>query len=174
MTERALLRGLGALAFGLCVAPVPPASAQDSEACAGFAWPVARERAALTRPDLPVSASGAALLEGTQAVRLRLNPAAEAALPVPSAKPEKAGTFSGFVTATIPVPGTYHVTLSDAAWLDVSQDGRTLLKPAAHSGKVGCEGVRKTLRFTLAAGPVTIEISHAPAPAIGLALLQVE
>ena len=63
---------------------------------------------------------------------------------------------------------------ADEGWVDVSQDGRTTLKSSAHSGKAGCPGVRKSLRFALNAGKVTIEISRAPGPQIKLGLLKAE
>jgi hypothetical protein len=122
---------------------------------------VARERAAFEAPDLPELASGSALSVGLGAVLLTLRPVAEIALPVLSDKTVKPDTFAGFVTATVPAAGMYQVTLSNEAWIDVSQDGRSSLKPAAHSGKTGCPEVRKSVRFALDVGTVTIEISRA-------------
>jgi hypothetical protein len=108
------------------------------------------------------------------AVTLALAPGSTVTLPVPSDRAAKAGTFSGFLTASITAPGTYQVTLSDAAWLDVSQDGRTTLKPAAHSGKAGCPEVRKSLRFALDAGPVILAITSAPRDHIKIGLVRAE
>jgi hypothetical protein len=103
-----------------------------------------------------------------------LKPAADVTLPVQSERTAKPGTFAGFVTAAVPSAGTYQLTLSDDAWIDVSQDGRTTLKPERISGKAGCPEVRKSLRFALGAGPITIEIGRAPNPQIKLDLLSVE
>ena len=162
-------------ALGLCVAGLAPARAEEAPAaCGDFAWSVARERAAFGKPDLPDHPSGSALPAGAEAVRVALKPEAEAALPVASDRPGKPGTFAGFVTTTVPAAGTYQLTLSDAAWVDVSQDGRTTLKPTAHSGKAGCPEVRKSLRFALRAGAVTIEVSNVPAGRVTLGLLPVE
>ena len=162
------------LAIGLTVCPVGLAMAEDAPACAEFSWSLARERTAFAAPDLLALGSGSTLPDSTWAIQLTLKPAADVTLPVPSEKPMKPGTFSGFVTATVPAAGTYQLTLSDEGWVDVSQDGRTTLKSSAHSGKVGCPGVRKSLRFALNAGKVTIVISRAPGPQIKLGLLKAE
>ena len=162
------------LAAGLVVLSFNTARAGDVPACASFAWSVARERAAFGAPDLPVVTSGSALSGGASAARLALKPAGEIVLPVPSEKAVKPDTFAGFVTATVPAAGTYQVTLSNEAWIDVSQDGRSTLKPTAHSGKAGCPEVRKSVRFALDVGTVTIEISRASSPQIKLDLLNAE
>lgn len=150
------------------------AMAEDMPACASFAWSVARERTAFAAPDLPAATSGSALPGGIGAAQLALKPIAEVTLLFPSEKGKKPGTFAGSVTATVPTAGTYQVTLSEDAWIDVSQDGRSTSKPAAHSGKTGCPDVRKSLRFVLDAGPVTFEVSRAPAPQIKVGLFKVE
>ncbi|MCJ2060083.1 hypothetical protein MKL09_26575 [Methylobacterium sp. J-048] len=162
------------LAAGLVAISVHATTAEEAPACASFAWSVARERAAFAAPNLLALASGSALPTDAGAAQLTLKPAAEAALPVPSERPMKADTYAGFVTVTVPAAGTYQVTLSDEAWIDVSQDGRATLQPAAHSGKTGCPGVRKSVRFALDAGPVTIEISRALSAQLKLGVLKAE
>jgi hypothetical protein len=162
------------LISGLVAYSGSAAMAEDVPACTSFAWSVARERTAFAAPDLPTVSSGSALSGGTGAARLVLNPIADVTLLFPSENAMKPGTFAGSVTATIPAPGTYQVTLSDEGWIDVSQDGRTSLRPSAHSGKASCPDVRKSLRFVLDAGAVTIEVSRAPAPEIKFDLLKVE
>lgn len=162
------------LTAGLVALSVNTAMAEDAPACASFAWSVARERAAFGAPDLPLLASGSALPGGASAAQLTLKPAAEVALPVPSEKAVKPDTFAGFVTATVSAAGTYQVTLSNEAWIDASQDGRSTLKPEAHSGKADCPEVRKSVRFALDVGTMTIEISRASSPQIKLDLLRAE
>lgn len=133
------------LAAGLVAISVSAAMAEDAPACATFAWSVAREQTAFAAPNLLTLASGSTLPGNVGAVQLTLKPATEVALPVPSERSLKPDTFSGFVTATALAAGTYQITLSDEAWIDVSQDGRSTLKPAAHSGKSGCSDVRKSV-----------------------------
>jgi hypothetical protein len=167
-------RSRAILTVGLVVCCIGPAVAEDAPACASFAWSVARDRAAFAASNLPVLASGSTLPAGTGAAQVALKPAADVALPVQSERTAKPGTYSGFITATVPAAGTYQLTLSDDAWIDVSQDGRTTLKPERISGKAGCPEVRKSLRFALDAGPVTIELGRAPGPQIKLDLLKAE
>lgn len=167
-------RSRALLTVALAVCCIGPAVADDEPACTSFAWSVARDRAAFAASDLPVLASGSSLAGGTRAAQLTLKLATDVMLPVQSERTAKPGTFSGFVTATVPSARTYQLTLSDDAWIDVSQDGHTTLKPERISGKAGCPEVRKSLRFNLVAGPVTIEISRAPSPQIKLDLLPVE
>ena len=162
------------LVAGLITVSVNAATAEDAPACASFAWSMARERTAFASPNLSTLASGSALPSDGGAAQLTLKPAAEIKLPVPSERPAKPDTFAGFVKATVPATGSYQVTLSDDAWVDVSQDGRSTLKPTAISGKAGCPDVRKSVRFALDAGSVTIEISRAPGPQIKLDLLKAE
>jgi hypothetical protein len=45
------------------------------------------------------------------------------------------------------------------------QDGRTV-KSSAFSGAVGCEGIRKSVKFDLAAQPFTLQLSGVPANTI--------
>lgn len=168
----ALARAL--LAAGLVALSINTAMAEDASPCTSFAWSVARERVTFGAQDLLALASGSSLSSGAGAAQLNLKPAGEVALPVPSEKAAKPDTFAGFVTSTVPAAGTYQVTLSNEAWIDVSQDGRSTLKPTAHSGKAGCPEVRKSVRFVLDAGTVTIEISRASSPQIKLDLLKAE
>lgn len=49
------------------------------------------------------------------------------------------------------------------------QDGHPV-KSSAFSGATGCEGVRKSVKFPLAAEPFTVELSGVPADAIGVAI----
>jgi hypothetical protein len=50
------------------------------------------------------------------------------------------------------------VTLSNYAWIDAIQND-AYLKPKGFSGVTGCDAARKSVRFDLAAGPVTIQFS---------------
>jgi len=55
-------------------------------------------------------------------------------------------------------------------WVDVVQDGRTS-KPTAFSGATDCEGLRKLVRYELAAGELLLQISGVSADTITLAIL---
>jgi hypothetical protein len=143
--------------------------AQEPVGCDKFKWPLDRERALLAvaaplgdRAEVPPLAG---------AVKLTLLPLAEARLPAePSRKPRSADSHAGVVRyAAVPHPGTYRITLSAGAWIDVIQDGQTL-KSGAFSGATGCEGVRKSVKFDLSAAPFVIEISGARAKETAIAV----
>lgn len=151
------------------------ALAESPAPCGRSGWSIERERAAFAAGSLPKVASGSALPAGSPAALVTLVPAADLTLPVPSDRPAKPGTYGGTVTVAAPAePGTYQVTLSDEAWVDVSQDGRTTLKATAFAGKIGCPEVHKSVRFTLGAAPVTIEVSRVPAPQIKIGVFKAE
>ncbi|HJY16038.1 MAG TPA: hypothetical protein VJ353_00290, partial [Xanthobacteraceae bacterium] len=67
--------------------------------------------------------------------------------------------------AAVPKSGTYRVTLSAQAWIDVIQNGQAA-KSTAFSGATGCAGIRKSVKFDLAAAPFTVELSGTTAHAI--------
>jgi hypothetical protein len=147
-----------ALALGCSLAAViaAPAFADGAKVCTKFAWPVDRELL-LLRASPAETASGAALPAVPVAVSLQL--ATGVTLPSPSEKPSDAAKFAGFVTLPAVAAGDYLVSLSGEAWIDVLQDGQRVAS-YAHSGDPNCPGLRKSMRFTLATRPVTIQISN--------------
>ena len=149
-----------------------PCFAQEPVGCDKFKWPLDRERAMLTAADVTGVASGGSVAQPPPfTVSVALVAFADAKLPLPPERPPKSPqSFAGFVrVAAPPQAGTYKVTLSAAAWVDVVQAGR-LVKSKAFSGAVGCAGIRKSVKFDLAAAPFTIEISGVKADAIRVAL----
>ena len=108
-------------------------------------------------------------------VALQLMPGATVPFAVPPARqPKIAENYGGVLTvANVPDAGPYQVTLSSEGWIDVIQDGK-ILESTAHSGKRGCADVRKSVRFVLKPGPLTVQISGAPATLIKLAILPAE
>ncbi len=70
-------------------------------------------------------------------------------------------------------PGLYQVTLSSEGWIDLVQEGKAL-DSADHSGVKNCPGLRKSVRFSVGAAPVTLQISGAPAASIKVAIRPVE
>jgi hypothetical protein len=157
------------LIVALAVFGSAPAWAAEPSGCDKFKWPIARERAALVSPDRPKLASGADIT--APAITLALLAPAAAHLPTPPERAPKDGTFAGFVALkTAPKPGVYTVSLSSAAWIDVVQEGK-ILKPVAFSGATDCDGIRKTMKYALAASPFVIQVSGATENAIDLAVL---
>ena len=156
----------------LALTPAPvSAQAPAPDTCAAFTWPVAEIKAALAG-DLAMVASGAAAPPDFE---LALVPTEQVPFPLkPERAPKKAGTFGGFVTLDAPRAGLLQVTLSDEAWIDLVQSG-ALVKSAAFSGKAGCEGVRKVVRFALTGtGPLTLQVSGAEARSVRVDVRAVE
>ena len=145
----------------------PPAFADD--ACAAFKWPLSREQSWFRDPH-PAIASGASLAKADGAATIRLRPVGEITFAVPPDHKPAAGTYAAVIAVpAVDQGGLYQITLSDEAWIDVVQDGAPR-KSVDFSGKTGCPGLRKSVRFDLAAAPITIQVSGAKAEAIELAV----
>jgi hypothetical protein len=143
------------------------AQAQEPSGCDKFKWPLAHERSALSAPTARLE-SGARLAFDA-AASLRLAPQAEANLEMaPERPPRVSPSYAGAVKLDAPgAPGIYKVTLSELGWIDVIQDGR-FLKPVAFSDARDCPGLRKSVKFPLAAKPLTIQLSDAKSADISL------
>jgi hypothetical protein len=70
---------------------------------------------------------------------------------------------------TPPRQGTYKVSLSAEAGIDVVQGGH-VVKSGAHSGAPGCEGLRKSVKFNLLAAPFVVQLSDVKSSSIGVAI----
>jgi hypothetical protein len=144
------------------------AAAQESSGCDKFKWPLDKERATLNGTDLPKVNSGDRIPWPIPfAAAIGLNTFADAKLPFPPERaPKSPASFAGFVqVATPPKAATYKITLSSESWIDVVQNGHAV-KSSAFSGAVGCAGLRKSVKFDLAAQPFTLQLSGAPADTI--------
>ena len=163
------------IVFAAWLAAVPClAQAQNQEpvGCDKFKWPLDTERAMLAGTDVPTAASGTAVAHPLPAaVSIALVAFAQAELPVaPERAPKSPESFAGFVRFPAPpAAGIYKVTLSSEGWIDVVQDGHPV-KSAGFTGALGCTGIRKSVRFDLAAQPLTIELSGVAANAIRIAI----
>lgn len=147
-----------------------PALAQEPVGCDKFKWPLEREHALLEHP--APAASGSEVAQPLlAAVGVTLAPFADAKLPLPPSRAPKAlDSYAGFLrVASLPKAGTYRLTLSDNAWVDVFQDGHEV-KSLAFSGAVGCAGLRKSVKFELTAAPFTIEVTGSAVDKIALVL----
>ncbi len=146
-----------ALLVAALLAAATPAFAEDA-VCSKFGWPVDHELT-LLRAERPDTASGA--MAGAAPVAVTLTLGTGVTLPAPSDKPTDPAKFAGYVTLPAPKAGDYLVSLSSEAWIDVIQDGKPVAS-TGHSGDPNCPGLRKSVRFTLSAKPVTIQISNGP------------
>lgn len=158
-----------ALILAALLLGVAPTFAEEPTGCDKFKWPVDRERAALSTANQQPVASGSEVTT-VAAERVSLKPLADAGLPMPPERGQKEGTFAGFVTVKVVAAGTYTVSVSDFAWIDVLQNGN-YVRPKDFSGASGCEGLRKTMKFQFGTAPTTVQISGAEKNAINLAIL---
>jgi hypothetical protein len=149
-----------------------PALAQEPVGCDKFKWPLDKERATLNGTDLPKVVSGDRVTFPIPfGTIVALVPFADAKLPTPPERALKSpDTFAGFFQAPAPKqPGSYKITLSAEGWIDVTQTDQAV-KSTAFSGVLGCEGIRKSVKFDLAAAPFTVELSSVKADTIKLVI----
>jgi hypothetical protein len=155
------------LAFTLSIWLAGAASAYAD--CDHFKWPLAREKAWFAQALKPVEA-GAEIGLADQAFLLALKPSEAASYLLPLKKAAAAGSFGGVVkVASVPKAGTYEVTLSREAWVDVIQD-QARAKSLNVSRQRDCASLRKSVRFALNAGPAALQISGVDSSAIVFAL----
>jgi hypothetical protein len=156
--------------IAICVAA--PAFAEEPVGCDKFKWPLDKERATLNGTDLPKIVSGDRVTFPIPfGTIVALVPFADAKLPTPPERaPKSPDTLAGFFEAKAPPqPGSYKITLSAEGWIDVTQSGNPV-KSTAFSSALGCEGIRKSVKFDLAAAPFTVELSGVKADSIKLAI----
>ena len=149
-----------------------PTLAQEPVGCDKFKWPLDKERATLNGTDLPKVTSGDHVAFPIPfATTFALAPFAAAKLPTPPERaPKTPDTYAGFIQVSAPKQtGTYKITLSSEGWIDVVQDGHAV-KSSAFSGALGCDGVRKSVKFDLTAAPFSLELSGVKSNAIRIAI----
>jgi hypothetical protein len=164
-----------ALAAAGARAQAGPTPAADPAACTGFAWSLLREQAWFSAPGLARVASGANLSPEMPGAILTLEPVERVVLPFPPSREPKPGSYAGILHLPAPMmPGQYQVTLSERAWIDVSQDGRTTRPAGAHTMQAGCPVMAKSVRFQLGSAPITIVVSGAAGETIKVAVAPAE
>jgi hypothetical protein len=92
-----------------------------------------------------------------------LHPTNDVAYPVQPEKPGGSAAHGGIVAIALPQAGTWQVGLGAGAWIDVLQNGVTVVS-TAHGHGTGC--LRKMVDFPLTAGRVTIQISGNADPSL--------
>jgi len=159
------------IAFALCIGAAP-VLAQEPSGCDKFKWPLDKERATLTGTDLPKVASGSRIEWRLPfATIVSLMPLANAKLPMaPERTPKSNESFAGFIQSPAPTKAaTYKITLSSEGWIDVVQGGQRV-QSLTSTGAKGCDGVRKSVKFELAATPFTVQLSDIEANSVGLVI----
>lgn len=159
-------------AMGLCIGS--QVQAAEDAGCTGFTWPLDTELAWVAAADGVSLQSGAELPSPpSKAITLALQPAKSVTLPVtPGVKKQAVGgnTFSGWLTlAGVAKPGLHQISLSHEGWIDVVQNG-ALVQSSAFTGGKECAAIHKSVRFEIGAGPVTVQVSGAPAQTVKLTI----
>lgn len=161
-----------AIVVALCAASAWPVAVQaaGTGGCDSFAWPLKTEIAWMTAAESDAVQSGATLTAPpAKAISLTLQPAGATKFdvaPTGKGKAEDGKAFAGILKFEgVAAPGLYQVSLSHPGWIDVVQDGKAL-ETEAHTGKSDCEGLRKSVRFKIGAGPFSVQLNGVPVDAI--------
>lgn len=154
----------------LATLAVTAARAQEPRGCDKFKWNLDAEQRALGAEPRLVE-NGAAVGLGSQGHAVALVSLDRAGLAMaPERNPGGSATRAGFVRiAAPPAAGLVQVTVSEAVWIDLVQDGQ-FVRPAAFSGALDCADVRKSVRFPVAAKPFVLQFSGAAIERVGFTL----
>jgi len=120
--------------------PAPPASASNLAS-------------ATASPEL----EPARLMLG-QAVTVGLHPVGDVRFVNAPAKRPNVSSYGGMLAVDARDAGTYQVSLSAGAWIDVLKDGAEVASTAHEHGE-GCSGFAKIVSFTLQPGRHVIQLS---------------
>ncbi|ADP72651.1 hypothetical protein Rvan_3471 [Rhodomicrobium vannielii ATCC 17100] len=173
ITKPAKAAAFALTAFLLC----SPAVAEDGP-CDGFSWPMATELAWMQAADaVAVKSGGEIAALPAKAVALALPLTKDAALPTKSGIKEGAlapDSYSGFLTIkALPKKAVYQVTLSKHAWIDVVQGDKSA-ETVAFTGRGECPIVRKSVRFELGEGPVTLMVVGSDVETVKIAIREAQ
>jgi hypothetical protein len=163
-------KGAALAALALCLLTVA-ARGEDAPACSQFKWPLATEKSwfAASPAELQSGAAMGRIKEGAFTVALKPSGEVRFALP-PETKPEPDKPMGAILAfSAVATAGTYQVTLSDEAWIDIVQDG-TYQPSLDFSGVHGCPGLRKSVRFAFKQAPLVLQLSSASAASLKLAI----
>lgn len=152
--------------FALSASVAVPFFAWGADDCSASKWPLAHESALLRAA--PAAKSGSEIAFG-KAARVTLSPVEGLSFEIPPDHEPAQGSYGAIVKATMPAE-TVQITLSGKAWIDVIQYGKTVASIDHTEGK-GCPGVTKSVRFRMAEGPATIQLSGARSDSLGLSIL---
>ncbi|HWU56922.1 MAG TPA: hypothetical protein VN175_15540 [Rhizomicrobium sp.] len=127
--------------------------------------------AAAAQPTCPAAASGASVTSATaspeleparlmqeQAATVTLHPVGEVRFVRTPERRLDASSYGGMVAVDVREAGTYQVSLSAGAWIDVLKDGAEVAS-TAHEHGAGCSGFAKTVSFPLQPGRHVIQLS---------------
>lgn len=99
-----------------------------------------------------------ALLTPGQAADVTLQQTPRVTYPVEPGKPGGSVSFGGLLAFDVAEAGTYRVALGSAAWIDVVEDGASLVS-IAHGHGPECSGIRKMVDYTVKPGRHVLQIA---------------
>lgn len=150
----------------LWLAAVAPCVAAE-DPCGEFAWEIRHERQLFSQPPTELAAgksnTTAAAVIPDRLYELRLAPWAQVSFPVPPLGHHSTseGSYAGIAQLRLPAAGTWRISLSEPAWVDIVND-RTVVQPKDFQGRRGCSTPHKILRYELpAGGALTLQLSGA-------------
>ncbi len=150
------------IAFGL---PGASGALAAASGCDAGRWPLSAIQARFNGT-LPAVASGDALPALGAPMLVNLSAQGDVTFPHAPGRAAKANPAYAAVIKLGPEPaGTYQVTVSDGAWVDLVENGE-LVKQSGYVRRKDCPGVDKSIRFKSGGGPLTIQISGAYAKTI--------
>ncbi len=141
--------------------------------CGQFKWSTAKELLWFSNNPAPVASGGriATFEVGYTATLAKLD---AAKLTIQPTRSSAADTFSAVLDLpSIATAGLYQITLSDEAWIDVSQNG-VVIPSIDFSGQKDCPGIRKTVRFHLEKGDATLQLSDAKKDSMNISIYLVD
>jgi hypothetical protein len=110
---------------------------------------------------LPALANGDSLPALGTPVLVNLASQTEVTFPhAPGRAPKASPAYAAVLKLGAEPAATYQVTVSDGAWVDVTENGE-LVKQSGYVRRRDCPGVDKSIRFKTNGGPLAIQISGA-------------
>jgi hypothetical protein len=140
--------------------------------CDHFKWSLAPEESWFSQSPEPID-SGGELTAGPHAYELALKPEDAMNFVEPPTKRTPGGFGAVVRVAALPKPGLYQITLSREAWVDIVQNGARARSQNV-SRQRDCPAFVKSVRFVLAAGAATLQLSGVTDASIDLAFAPAE
>jgi hypothetical protein len=137
-----------------------PAFAQTCPSPVGWSKPT--RHLAARAPDMKF-----ALATGTSN-QIGLLPANAVKLAVKGERPLKPGSTAGLAALDVTKAGKLDVILSNATYVDLVRDGRTL-KSTGHTDLKTCPGLRKAVAFDVVPGRYIVQLTNAPEKSVRMA-----
>jgi hypothetical protein len=142
----------------VAVQPPPPLAGWNSKADIT----AATKEDGLSVATLSIDQAAAVTLHGTREVSYVMQPD----------KPGGSVAHGGLLAVVIDKAGTYQVSLSSGAWIDLVRDGKSIIS-SAHAPGPACTGIRKTVQFPLTPGRYVLQISANADPTIAVMVSRV-